>query len=240
MKEKCIAISSKIEECLGRNLREKRKKLKFTLIDVAKKIGISYQQMQKYEQMQSKISASTLYRIARLYGVSIDQFFAGLTIEDELKDDSAVKLITETTTRTTINLILVEDNPGDEAIARQALGDLDGVNMLCVHDGVQALEVLRYKTLCTDFPKPDLILLDVGIPKKDGLSLLKDIKRDRNLQNIQVVMLTNNINYDIMMEAYKNGASGYICKSFDYNTFKAKLCDCVQYWKTAVVLPNKF
>ncbi|MDR0942458.1 MAG: hypothetical protein LBM19_02495, partial [Holosporales bacterium] len=64
---------------------------------------------------------------------------------------------------------MIEDNPGDEAVARKALSGFKNLNILCVHDASQTMDVLRYKTLCGDFPKPDLIFLDIYLPKGDGL-----------------------------------------------------------------------
>lgn len=233
MKNTNIAIS--IEEYLGKQLREKRQKRGFTLSVVASQIGISYQQVQKYEQAQSKVSASILYKFAKLYGVSIDKFFEGLPVSSlPSQNKSNIMSVAQ---REILNILMVEDNPGDEAIARRALSSFNNLNILCVHDGVQIMEVLRYKTLCADFPRPDLIFLDICIPRRDGLSVLKEIKRDGEIQDIPIVVLTNNVSSEIMTSAYKNGASGYICKSFDFATFKENMINCVKYWAKAVVLP---
>lgn len=228
-----------IDEHIGKELRAKRIKRGFTLSAIAYKVGISHQQVQKYEQAQSRISAAMLFKFANLYGVNIESFFENLKI-DEQKNLPKTKndVIAVNHYRDVINVLIVEDNPGDEAITRKALEQTEKLNILCVHDGLQALEVLRYKTLCPNFPKPDLILLDISLPKKDGMSLLKDIKRDRDLQDIPVVILTNNVNSEIMINAYKNGASGYICKSFDYDIFKTNLSDCMKYWSRTVILPT--
>ncbi len=229
----------RIEEHIGKQLRAKRIKRGLTLTSIASKVGISHQQVQKYEQAQSRISAAMLYKFASIYGISIEKFFDDIAASISLNhDDLSDNIIDTNHQRETINILMVEDNPGDEAITRKALENLAQINLLCVHDGVQAIEVLRYKTLCPEFPKPDLILLDILLPKKDGISLLKDLKRDQNLQEVPVVMLSNNMSMDIMVNSYKHGAAGYICKSFDYNTFRDSLNDCIQYWSKAVVLPR--
>jgi len=225
-----------VDEYIGKQLREKRQKRGFTLSAVASQIGLSYQQVQKYEQAQSKVSAATLYKFAKLFGISVDKFFEGLPISAcPFQNNSN---ITQLKKRKDLNILIVEDNPGDEAITRKALSFFNDINILCVHDGVQTMDVLRYKTLCTDFPRPDLIFLDMYVPKRDGLTILKEIKRDREIQDIPVIILTNNVNSDLMTSAYKNGASGYICKSFDFMTFKENISDCVKYWTKAVVLPS--
>jgi CheY-like chemotaxis protein/plasmid maintenance system antidote protein VapI len=224
---------------LGAVLREKRLKRGFTLAYVAKHLGISHQQVQKYEQATSKISAATLYVLANIYGVDIGKLFENIKLNEKINADETKIIDTEYTKDMVMNILLVEDNPGDEAITRKSLEGLK-VNILCVHDGKQALDVLKYKTLCQDFPKPDLILLDVSLSKRDGISILKELKIDRLMQDIPVVMLTNNINADIMIRAYRNGAAGYICKSFDYESYRHSIVECVQYWSKTVVLPTRY
>ncbi|MDR0552634.1 MAG: response regulator [Holosporales bacterium] len=227
-----------IEKQIGSQLKEKRLKRGFTLTFVASKIGLSYQQVQKYEQAKCPIPASVLYELADIYGVSVEKFFDNIEVDKIIDTDTTKYIIYANYPKENINILLAEDNPGDEIIIRKALEDFDNINTLCVHDGVQVIEVVRYKTLCADFPKPDLIFLDLSLPKKDGLSVLRDIKRDRNIQEIPVIILTNNISTEIMINAYKLGASGYICKSFDYDTFKDNISSCITYWSKAVILPS--
>ncbi|MDR1289328.1 MAG: response regulator [Holosporales bacterium] len=238
MKGNIANNSVSIEKIIGRHLREKRLKRGFTLAEVASKIGLSYQQIQKYEQAISKISAGALYRLSVLYGVGVEKFFDGLDGMSLSPSGTTVSIFENSVGKKIINLLLVEDNPGDETITRRALNSFGNLNILCVHDGDQILEVLRYKTLCPDFPRPDLIFLDIYIPRRDGIAVLKEIKRDREIQDIPVIILTNNTRTDLMAEAYKNGASGYICKSFDFATFRDNLTDCIKYWSSAVILPS--
>jgi CheY-like chemotaxis protein/DNA-binding XRE family transcriptional regulator len=225
------------DKFIGKQLREKRIRRGMTLTDAAKKLGVSYQQVQKYEQAISKVSASSLYKLSILYGVSIEKFFEGLVDFDKSSYPKFGYLSNELSSRD-INLFIVEDNPGDEAVIRQTLNDFNNLNILCVHDGFQAMEVLRYKTLCADFPRPDLIFLDIYLPKRDGLSILKEIKRDNDMQDIPIIIITNNISPELMQTAYRNGASGYICKSFDFLSFKDNIVSCVKYWTKTVVLPT--
>lgn len=227
---KIISFST-IDKHIGHQLRKIRKKRGLTLLAVSSKVGISYQQIQKYELADTKISASTLYKLAKLYDVDIKSFFEG--IKEHSKNSSQdIKPLK-------INLLIVEDNPGDEVIIRQTLTGFNNLNILCVHDGLQALNVLKYKTLCNDFPLADIIFLDIFIPKRDGLSILKEIKRDKELQDIPVIILTNITSEELMNKAYKLGASGYICKSFDFEIFKESITDCIKYWTKTVVLPKR-
>jgi CheY-like chemotaxis protein/DNA-binding CsgD family transcriptional regulator len=230
---------SSIDKLIGKQLREKRLRRGMILSEVASKLGISYQQVQKYEQAISKISASNLYKLSTLYGVNIEKFFDGLTnFGDSSSNKMGIGGNNEQKDKI-INLLMIEDNPGDEAVTRRALNEFKNLNILCVHDGFQTMEVLRYKTLCADFPRPDLIFLDIYMPKRDGVSVLKEIKRDKETQDIPIVVITNNISPELMQSAYRSGASGYICKSFDFASFKENIVDCVKYWTKAVVLPSK-
>lgn len=233
---KNVIIKNKIDEYIGRQLRLKRKKRGYTLLDVASEIGLSYQQIQKYEQAHSKVSAAILYKFAQLYSISIDNFFANLSVS--LCNFSAKNNASHDKKNKEVNILIVEDNPEDEAMIRRALSVFENMNILCVHDGNQTMEVLKYKTLCAEFPIPDLIFLNAVVTRKDGLIILKDIKRNINIQNIPIVMIASNVNPELMTKAYQNGASGYICKPFDFQTFQENISDCIRYWTKTVVLPS--
>lgn len=224
---------------LGRRMREKRLKLGMTLAHVAERLGISHQQIQKYEQAQSRISAGTIFQIGRLYGVPSQYFFEGYAPTTETVPSS---LETDTILHDRdrpLNILLVEDDPADELLTRRALDmTTHKVNLFCVHDGVQAIEFLRYKTIQADFPRPDVILLDLNLPKRDGHTVLREVKRDRDIQDIPVVVLSNSISVQEMTAVYKNFASGYINKSFDFDVFQTALLGLINYWSLAVVLPN--
>lgn len=224
---------------VGKKLREKRQKLGMTLAYVAEKLCVSHQQIQKYEQAQSRISAGMLYHIGQLYGVPSQYFFDGFQATQQKKGERAGTDIISHNLEKPLSILLVEDDPTDELLTRRALEAADHkVNIFCVHDGAQAIEFLRYKTMNVDFPRPDIILLDLNIPKRDGQTVLKEIKRDREIQDIPVVILTNSISVQEMIAVYKNQASGYISKSFDYDVFQKNMIGLVEYWSTVVVLPN--
>jgi CheY-like chemotaxis protein len=224
-----------IEKIIGRNIREKRTKRGLTLSDVATTLKCSYQQVQKYESAKTRVTAATLYKLSSLYNVEIEKFFEGVAEIDIGSDNTDI--LNSRSGNERMSLMIVEDDPGDEVIIRNALEGFN-LNVLCAHDGVQTMAVLRYKTLCRDFPRPDLILLDVYLPGGDGLSVLKDLKRDREIQDIPVVIVSNSINPEMMSTAYKSGAAGYICKSFDFNAFKESITNCLRYWTESVVLPS--
>lgn len=224
---------------VGKRLREKRQKLGMTLAYVAERLSVSHQQIQKYEQAQSRISAGMLYHIGQLYGVPSQYFFDGFQATQQKKGEKVNTDIISHNLEKPLSILLVEDDPTDELLTRRALEAADHkVNIFCVHDGAQAIEFLRYKTMNVDFPRPDIVLLDLNIPKRDGQTVLKEIKRDREIQDIPVIILTNSISVQEMITVYKNQASGYISKSFDYDVFQKNMIGLVDYWSTVVVLPN--
>jgi CheY-like chemotaxis protein len=226
-----------VERIIGRNIREKRMKRGLTLTDVSTMLRCSYQQVQKYESAKTRINAATLYKLANLYDVEVDKFFEGVAeVDDDFGELNSIRKAREEDNK--LNVMIVEDNPGDESVIRSALEEFKNMNIICAHDGVQTLDILKYKTLCRNFTRADLILLDIFLPKRDGLVVLKELKRDRNLQDVPVIMVSNSTNPEVMSAAYKNGAAGYICKSFDVEVFKKSMVNCLKYWTESVVLPS--
>lgn len=230
-----IITFSAIDEYIANQLREKRLKRGMNLKEAASKIGVCFQQIQKYEKCQSKISAVNLYKLAKLYEIGIEKFFEGFVDNNGEEFNSKENV----STSLTVNLLIVEDNPADEALIKRALQNFSNLNIICVHDGKQVFDVLKYKTLYADFPKPNIIFLDIFMPKRDGLSVLKEIKRDEELRDIPVIIFTNNISEEITNKAYKLGASGYIAKSFDFTSFEEDIKECIKYWTKIVNLPNR-
>ncbi len=227
-----------VDRFIGNQLRKQRQRRNMTLNDVSNIIGISYQQIQKYEQALSRVAASTLYRLTKLYEIDIGNFFEEVGSEASLYRERQSKLAGAFRKESGLNILIVEANPEDELITRNALKDIANLNILCVHDGIQALNVLKYKTLCQEFPKPDLVFLDIYIPKRDGLSVLKELKREESTQDIPIVIITNSINPEMATKAYKFGAAGYVVKSTDTEAFKENILECIKYWTQTVVIPN--
>ena len=224
---------------VGKSLAERRKQCGLTLTDVAKKIGLSFQNVQKYENARTQISAYYLYQIAYVLGVEPAYFFKGfsafqtkdLTIQpDAIFPDRSSPL----------NVLLIEDDEGDAYLTRRAceLSGID-VNVLVMHDSIDVFAFLRNQMTALQFPRPDLILLDLNLPKQNGVSILRELKRDSALSDIPVVVLTNSISSADMITCYKQHAAGFICKPFNFNEFASKIDVLLHYWSQAVVLPNR-
>src|SRR5438132_12241013 len=119
-----------------------------------------------------------------------------------------------------IEILLVEDNPGDARLTREALRDAKVRNTLhAAADGVEALAFLRREAKHAAVPKPDLILLDLNLPKKDGREVLDEIKRDDRLRHIPVVILTTSQAERDIAESYRLRANAYVTKPVDLEQF---------------------
>ena len=137
-----------------------------------------------------------------------------------------------------IEILLVEDNPGDADLAREALEGSKFHNILnVVDDGEKAMAYLRRDGLYTEVSRPDLILLDLNIPKKDGRQVLAEIKEDDNLKRIPVVILTTSRAEEDVIKSYNLHCNCYITKPIDLNQFLSVVRSIEDFWLSIVVLP---
>jgi CheY-like chemotaxis protein len=136
-----------------------------------------------------------------------------------------------------ISVLLVEDNPGDVRLTREAFKEGKiAVNLSVVMDGVEATKYLNKEGNYADVPTPDLILLDLNLPKKDGREVLQDIKTDLNLKRIPVVVLTtSNAEQDIMY-SYDLHANCYINKPVDFDKFFDVIEKIEEFWLSTAIL----
>ncbi len=137
-----------------------------------------------------------------------------------------------------IDILLVEDNPGDARLAIEALKDTKIKNQLhVVSDGEEASDFLYHKGKYHDAPRPDLILLDLNLPKKDGRELLAEIKNDPSLKRIPVVILTTSKAEEDIIKTYNLNANCYITKPLDLDQFMKVVHSIEEFWLTIVTLP---
>jgi two-component system response regulator len=138
-----------------------------------------------------------------------------------------------------IEILLVEDNPGDVELTREALHDSKvHMHLSVVNDGVEALAFLRRQTRYADAPRPDLILLDLNLPRKDGRGVLAEIKADPELRQIPVVILTSSQAEQDILRAYELHANCYVTKPVDLDQFITIVRSIEQFWFTVVKLPR--
>jgi chemotaxis family two-component system response regulator Rcp1 len=137
-----------------------------------------------------------------------------------------------------IEILLVEDNPGDVRLTREALTANKVRNTLhVVADGVQALAFLRKQGKHANAPRPNLILLDLNLPKKDGREVLAEIKGDGNLRRIPVVVLTTSGAEEDILKAYDLNANCYVTKPVNFDSFIQVVKSIESFWVTIVELP---
>ncbi len=138
-----------------------------------------------------------------------------------------------------IQILLVEDNPGDARLAVEALKDSKVRNSLHhVGDGVEALAYLRREAPFADAPVPDLILLDLNMPRKDGREVLAEIKEDPDLRLVPVVVLTTSAAERDLLKTYDLHANAYVVKPLDLDQFIEVVQAIESFWFTIVKLPQ--
>ncbi len=138
-----------------------------------------------------------------------------------------------------VEILLVEDNPGDVRLTQEVLRDGKMNNNLYVaKDGVDAVTFLRREGAYTDAPVPDMILLDLNLPKKDGREVLAEIKADPLLKRIPVVVLTTSKAEQDIHKAYDLHANCYITKPVDLDQFITIVKGIEDFWFTIVKLPS--
>ena len=138
-----------------------------------------------------------------------------------------------------IQVLLVEDNPGDVRLTKEALKEGKLLNQLTVvGDGVEALSFLRKEGKYADALQPELILLDLNLPKKDGREVLAEIKADPNLRRIPVVVLTTSSAEEDILRIYDLHANCYITKPVDLEQFMGVVKSIEDFWVSVVKLPS--
>jgi len=138
-----------------------------------------------------------------------------------------------------IEILLVEDSPGDTRLAVEALKESKIRNTLhVVEDGVKAMDFLYKKGKYSNSPRPDLILLDLNLPRKDGREVLTEIKSDPDLKRIPVVILTISKAEEDVLKSYNLHANCFITKPLDLNQFVKVVKSIEDFWLTIVKLPS--
>ncbi len=146
----------------------------------------------------------------------------------------------ENETGVMINVLLIEDDPGDVLITREAFAENKVRNQLSVvNDGVNALKFLRREDDYVDAPRPDLILLDLNLPRMDGHEVLADIKSDAELQRIPVVILTTSDAEEDVLRSYNLHANAYVTKPVDFERFLGVVRQIDEFFVTVVKLPGR-
>ena len=138
-----------------------------------------------------------------------------------------------------VEILLVEDNPGDVRLTEEALKEGKVINNIhLANDGVEAVSFLQQEGKYTNAVRPDLILLDLNLPKKDGREVLMEIKKDEELRRIPVVVLTTSRAEEDIIRTYDYHANCYITKPVDFEQFIKVVKSIEDFWLSVVKLPS--
>ena len=138
-----------------------------------------------------------------------------------------------------VEVLLVEDNPADVRLTQEALKDgRVMVNLTVASDGVEAIDILKRAGPHTTKPRPDLILLDLNLPRKNGREVLEEIKADDDLKRIPVIVMTTSKAEQDIYKAYNLNANCYVTKPVDLDEFLNVVRSIEDFWLTIVTLPE--
>ena len=139
-----------------------------------------------------------------------------------------------------VNLMLVEDNPADVRLIRHALDECKAVYRLTLaRDGEEAIAMLRRRAPHEHVARPDFILLDLNLPRKDGRAVLAEVKEDPELRGIPVVVLSTSTNDQDVRYCYEHHAQSYVAKPVELDRFTEVIGELKQYWMGTAVLPSR-
>ena len=139
-----------------------------------------------------------------------------------------------------IEVLLVEDSPGDVRLTQEAFRDANrSIHLHVVSDGVEAMAFLRREGTYVDEPRPDIILLDLNLPRMDGREVLAHIKEDDSLKTIPTVILTTSDSEADIVQCYQLQANCYLSKPVQLDAFEALVKSINDFWMTKVKLPQK-
>jgi two-component system, chemotaxis family, response regulator Rcp1 len=139
-----------------------------------------------------------------------------------------------------IEVLLVEDNPGDVRLTQEAFLDANqSVHLQIASDGVEAMAILRREGSHKNDPRPDLVLLDLNLPKMDGREVLALIKKDAGLKMIPTVILTTSVAETDIAQSYELQVNCYVSKPAQWDAFASLMKNIIDFWLSKVKLPQK-
>jgi CheY-like chemotaxis protein len=137
-----------------------------------------------------------------------------------------------------INVLLVEDDPGDVLMTREAFEEYLNNRLDVVNDGAEAIAYLRREGEYADAPRPDLILLDLNLPRRDGREVLAEVKADDSLRHIPVIVLTTSQADEDVLRSYQLHANAYVTKPVDFDGFIEAIRQIDHFFVSVVQLPT--
>ncbi len=230
-----LAKKANLYSQVGQRMRERRKQLNISQGRLAEMLGISYQQVQKYETGQNQLALGRMLQFSSILNVSPDYFYEGLN-PDEIGIGIETDVIQRERSRP-LRVLLVEDSPADALLFQKMIQPIEqDIQLHCISESDTVMQYLYQSEQAAQ--SPDLIILDLNLPKLNGLQLLKAIKSTAQTQVLPTLILTNSISKREMQEAYRLGCAGFIQKSLDLATYKESVLGTVHYWSKIVALPQ--
>lgn len=232
-----IDHNNSVYSYIGQRIRERRKLLQLNQAQLAELMGFSYQQVQKYEAGTSHLTAGKLLLFAKILNVPPNYFYEGIKLDKVIGKHVEASIIQKTRAGP-LRILLVEDNPSDIISFKKALASCpEQANLHIIHDAEKVMDYLHNHEIKFGHKLPDIIVLDLSMPRISGIELLKSIKKNPKTLLLPVVIWTNSINVKDMTESYKQGASGFIQKSVDMEEYAESMKIVVKYWSKIVALP---
>jgi len=216
---------------IGSRIRLRRQELSLTQKDLATALDVSYQQIQRYENGENALAIEKLLQIASVLNISPDYFYKGLSSDlDAIKteDDPVI----QGKPSGIMHILFIDDCAEDEVLFRNATKSFEGkIEINCIRDAEVAQSYIEVNPV-------HIIFLDINMPRLNGLELLKKLKKNTEISNIPIIMLTNSVRLKEMQESYKNHASGFIQKTTDFDAYCDDIQKTLNYWLKTVVLPS--
>ena len=189
------------------------------------------------------MSAVQLYMLGKLLGVPIDFFYRDLKVDaaQSVREPRADDIITERTRRR-LRVLLVEDNSHDQLLFVKAVEACEvEADVFCCNTALEAEDYFRnLGSPASSREPPDLVFLDLKLPKLSGLEFLRSIARNPNYWHQPIIVLSNTVNAGEMYDCYKNGASAFVCKPYDFHRFVEVIQAIFVYWSETVVAPTTY
>ncbi|MDR3285435.1 MAG: helix-turn-helix domain-containing protein [Holosporales bacterium] len=224
---------------IGCKIKETRKKAGITLEQVSRILGITYQQLQKYESGNTCVPVEKLYDISVIFNIPIQYFFEGIKAADIYSQTLYNEELIERKTDSHLNIFIIDSNPEDEFITRKVIHEIDKeIEIFCIQNESNVINNLKRKELSLIIPVPDLIFMDINISKQSYHLLISEIKKEKYIQEIPLIILTHSVRVEDLLKVYKNGAASFIYKSLDFEIFKKDMKICLEYWSKVVTLPS--
>lgn len=232
-----------IDQIIGSTIKARRRSIGLSQADLAQKLAVSHQLIQKQESGESRISASNLFQIARILGVTTDHLFQNVdnlpVIEKRLpRPDDLIA----SERMSNLCVLVIDDSSSDQLLFAKAVDATNlQVSILFANSAKDAEDIFRNGVKSGDSKLiPDIVFLDLRMPKVSGLDFLKHIKKCSSYWQQPIIVMSNAIDAKSMHDAYKLGASGYICKPADFFDLKDVLQHVLSYWANVIVMPTRY